>query len=158
MVSKFLIKCEAGKLLKHIDGIDLDNPHFADLLQWCITVRGLYNHVYGTDNDFTTEINAIEKDAAKFSSELLSPDEDDQRLYWKQKLFDRLKQSLVEFNQTITEYGLPPGYKPPTHHTLITNTIVAVGALAIGAGIAWWLLKDDDKVCLPVTKDKLKFW
>ncbi|MBD3401795.1 hypothetical protein GF420_02785 [candidate division GN15 bacterium] len=158
MVSKFLIKCESGKLLKNLDGINLESPHFADLMQWCITVRGLYNHVYGPENDFTAEIDEIEADAAKFSGELPTPDEDDQRVYWKKKLFDRLQRTVVDFEQTIDDHGLPPGYKPPTHHTLISNTMVAVGALAIGAGIAWWLLKDDDKVCLPVKKDKLKFW
>ena len=158
MVDKVIVLSQATKFVKRLEKIDLEDPQFADIIEFAQALRRFYTHVHGEENLFTAEMNAVEQDAARFDDELKSPEEDGQRLSWKQKLYERMRGTVINFGKSVSKHGLPPDYVSPRKNMLISNTITFV-ATAAGLGLAWYF---SNKVNNQSTMDravrKLKSW
>jgi len=122
VLSKFLVRLEAKRILKGLRRLDTSEDIVDDLARWRRAATSLIKEVYGEDSDLLKELHWPGWESA-YS-------------------YGKVIQVIEDFLSTIQSTGLPFGYRAPKRNMILSHlatALVFILATLVGVYATHWL-------------------
>ena len=160
MITKLLIRWKMRSFQVGLNSIDLELESLSDLVRWNRNFAAFLSQLYPSGSDLATALSRVLVYAPQHyyravdpTAVLTSPTVDHDkaadpirpltRLDYKLKYRDEYQNILNELRSTVSEQGVPPGFKPPTWHEWVVTITVGVVTAFLTASITYYSTERD---------------
>lgn len=135
MLTKYLVKREARKILRGIETLDTSKEIINDLARWRRAAASLIKEVYSEGSDLYSDLQSIRIEYPIELDESGKPIFHHDLTDGQQRQQVQLNRVVESFLSTLQQTGLPFGYRAPRSKWLLSHllTFLVTGAVAFGA-------------------------